>query len=178
MWSWETVVIVSWHCHCCLHVILRNFCCPLHLLCPLIPQLCWHNRLQGHTMSKFKELVRIKNNSKGKRDWGFSPGFFIFNLHEFSSLVRSTSAGAATSVTEGASPSSLEAGKGQEGLPFLLPCFCCPAQSSFRNEWDCYITGLKKLHLSIAGEIFFWGILASFWLWEFGHLRSRWVVQA
>lgn len=36
------------------------------------------------------------------------------------SLVHNTAAGAAASVSEGTSPSSLGAGKGQKGLSFLL----------------------------------------------------------
>lgn len=54
------------------------------------------------------------------------PGFFIFNLREFSSLVHSMAAGAAASATEGVSPSSLGAGKGQEGLSLTLTVLLVP----------------------------------------------------
>ena len=30
--------------------------------------------------------------------------------------------------------------KSRRACPSHCPCFCCPAQSSFQMEWDCYIT--------------------------------------
>lgn len=71
------------------------------------------------------------------------------------SLVQSMVVGAAAGATRGTSPSSLGAGKrGRRACPLCCTCFWCPAQSSFRNEWDFYITSLQKLHLSTLGETF------------------------
>lgn len=154
VWSWEMVIIVSWL-TCCLHIVLKNFCFPLHLVCPFIPPLCWHNGLQGHTMSSFKKLVRIKNNSKKKMNWGFLLDLNIFNLHE--TFISCSEYGCMSSCqcNQGG---ILFICLGWQGAGRLVPLWCscswCPAQCSFRNGWDFYVTSLQELHLSTLGEMF------------------------
>lgn len=103
------------------------------------------------------------------------PEFFIFNLCEFSYLVHSMAAGAATSATEGASSSSLGAGKGQEGLSFTLFLLLVPCTVQLQKRVGLLHHHPKKLCLEYCKQNFFGGKFASFWLWE---LRSSWVVQA
>lgn len=157
MWPWKTVVTVSCCCHCRLHVVLRNFCCPLHLLCPFMPHTCWHNWMDSYTISRFKLLVKIKNSIKEYR-WGlFLQSSLLLPVQVFISCSQ-------VPVHLWGHPLSWG----------CCRCCWCPAQCSCRSKGDCSISGPMKLHLSIMGEFFF----EEYLLWEFRHLRSSWVVQA
>lgn len=104
-------------------------------------------------MSSFKKLVRIKNNSKKKMNWGLLPGFFIVSLPE--TFISCSEYGCRSSCwcNQGDHPLPLLGlARGRRACPLHCTCFWCPAQSSFRNDWDFYITSRQKLHLSTLGE--------------------------
>lgn len=73
-------------------------------------------------MNILKELLRIRTNTGRKMDLGFFPGFFVFNLCEFTSLAHSMAAGPAASATKShpllPSGDGIWVRKGRRGLSF------------------------------------------------------------